>query len=198
MIIIEKLTLGELQTNCYLVWDKTSKECLVIDPADDGVSISEVIENKGLFVKLIAVTHGHFDHILGALELKLIYNSPFGCSKLDKFLLDRQQKTAGYFLKHKIEVPNFGQIDIDLDKINVINLGNEFLRIIKIPGHTPGSVGFYNQNDKWIISGDVIFKEGTGNTKTKYGSETDLKTSIAKIKALKSIIYPGHGEEFEL
>lgn len=195
MIIVEKLVLGELQTNCYLVWDEATKEVMIIDPADDGTGISEIIENKQLKPVGILATHGHFDHVLGALDLKLIFKVPFYCSSLDQFLLDRQQETARYFLKHEIKVPNFRKIDIDLDKIDQF----KFLEIIKIPGHTPGSVGFYNKENGWLFSGDLIFEDGVGRTDTKYGSMEELKKSIEEIKKLGKItIFPGHGNIFKI
>lgn len=195
MLQYEKLVLGDMQTNCYLVWNISSKETLIIDPTDDGIGISEIIENKQLKPVAILVTHGHFDHVLGALDLKLIYNVPFCGSSKDSFLLDRQQETARYFLKHDIKVPNFRKIDIDLDKVNQF----KFLEIIKIPGHTPGSIGFYNKENGWLFSGDLIFEDGVGRTDTKYGSTEELKESIDEIKKLGKItIFPGHGNIFEL
>ncbi|MCX6726379.1 MAG: MBL fold metallo-hydrolase [Candidatus Shapirobacteria bacterium] len=195
MLQYEKLVLGELQTNCYLIWETATKETLIIDPADDGVGISEIIESKQLKPVAILATHGHFDHVMGALDLKLIYNIPFYCSSLDQFLLDRQAETAKHFLKHNIKVPNFRQIDVDLDKTDKVS----FLELIKLPGHTPGSVGFYNKENGWLFSGDVIFEDMVGRTDTKYGSKEDLNKSIIQIKKLGEVtIFPGHGNNFEL
>jgi len=197
MLSFEKIVIGELDTNCYLLWDEESKECLVIDPADDGISISEEINNKKLKVKAVFLTHGHFDHSLGALDLKLIYNVDFGCSSEDAFLLDRQDETAKHFLKKEIQVPNFIKIDIDLDNIKNFSLGKETIQIIKTPGHTPGSVCFYNKKNKLLFSGDTLFAGLRGRTDFKYGSTKKIFESLKKLMKLdkETKVLSGHGEE---
>lgn len=197
MLRFEKIIIGELETNCYLVWDEDTKDCIVIDPADDGVSISDEINNKKLNVKGVFLTHGHFDHSLGALDLKLIYNTNFGCSEKDAFLLDRQDETAKHFLKKEIQVPNFIKIDVDFDKIKNFKLGNEIIEIIKTPGHTPGSVCFYNKNTRLLFSGDTLFAGLRGRTDFSYGSTKNIFASLKKLMKLdkETLVLPGHGDE---
>lgn len=204
MLSFEKITIGELETNCYLVWETETKECLVIDPADDGVAISEEINDKKLIVKAILLTHGHFDHCLGALDLKLIYNVDFGCSSKDAFLLDRQDETAKHFLKREIQVPNFIKIDIDLNKIKEIEIGEEKIEIIKTPGHTPGGVCFYwkptlpsLEKGGLLFSGDTLFLGLRGRTDFKYGSTKKIYESLKKLMKLPkdTLVLPGHGDE---
>ncbi|MFA6184988.1 MAG: MBL fold metallo-hydrolase [Candidatus Shapirobacteria bacterium] len=197
MLKYEKLVIGQLSTNCYLVWNEETKECLVIDPADDGVSISEEINSRKLKVKAIFLTHGHLDHCLGALDLKLIYNVDFGCSSEDKFILDRQDETAKYFFKEKNPPPNFVKIDIDLDKIKSFKLGGEALEIIKTPGHTPGSVCFYYKKGIILFSGDTLFAGLRGRTDFNYGSTPKIFESLKKLMKLdkETLVLPGHGEE---
>jgi len=197
MIRYEKLVMGVLSTNCYLVWDEDTKECVVIDPADDGVSISEEINSRNLKVKYIFLTHGHLDHCMGALDLKLIYNVDFGCNSEDKFILDRQDETARYFFKEKNPPPNFVKIDIDLDKLKSFKLGDEVFKIIKTPGHTPGGVCFYNKKNKLLFSGDTLFAGLRGRTDFKYGSTPKIFESLKKLMKLDkdTLVLPGHGEE---
>lgn len=196
MIRYETLIIGQLDTNCYLVWDEETKECVVIDPADDGVAISEEINDRKLKVKYIFLTHGHFDHSMGALDFKLIYNVPFGCSEKDKFILDRQDETAKHFLKKENQVPNFEKIDIDLDKLKNFKLGKEEFKIVKTPGHTPGGVCFYNKKNKLLFSGDTLFAGLRGRTDFSYGSTEKIFESLRKLMKLprKTIVLPGHGE----
>ena len=204
MINYEVLVMGELQTNCYLVWDETSKETVIIDAADDGVMISEEIEKRGLKLKYILATHGHFDHNLGVLDLKLIYNIPFCASKKDMFLLERQQETAKHYLKMDIKTPNLKKIDIDLDKEKEIKIGCESFEIIKTPGHTPGSICFYWKNtllnfkkEGFLFSGDTLFKDCRGRTDFKYSSTTKIFQSLKKLMKLpkNTLVLSGHGEE---
>lgn len=195
MFKYEVLVLGELQTNSYLLWEEKSKETVIIDAADDGVTISEEIETRGLRPKFILATHGHFDHNLGVLDLKLIYNIPYCASEKDLFLLKRQQETASYFLKKEIKIPNLTKIDIDLDETNEIKLGNKIIKILKCPGHTPGGLAFLADN--FLFSGDTIFADGmVGKTIFEYSSDINLKNSISEILNLPkdTIILSGHGE----
>jgi len=195
-ILYKKLVRGELVTNCYLCWNERTKECVVIDPADDGTGISEEIETLGLKPIMVIATHGHFDHVLAALDIKLIYGITFGCSSKDSFLLKRQDKTAEHFLKRKVGVPEI-KIDVDFDKEKEIKLGEDKLAVIKTPGHTPGGVCFYAKKENFLFSGDTLFKGLRGRTDFSYGSTEDLFSSIDKILKLptETVILPGHGEE---
>ena len=90
MMKYEVLILGQLETNCYLVWEEKTKKGIVIDPADDGVAISEEITARQIELMGIVMTHGHSAHCLAALDLKLMYQVPIFVSREDKFLLERQ------------------------------------------------------------------------------------------------------------
>ncbi len=91
------LIVGQLQTNCYLLSDLLTKECFIIDPGDEADFIIGKIISLGLRPKMILATHGHFDHVLAATELKLAFNIPFSLHKKDLFILKRMRQTAKYF-----------------------------------------------------------------------------------------------------
>lgn len=186
-----------MATNCYLLWEAESKETAIIDPADEGGGISEEIEKLQLKPAAIWATHGHFDHLLGALDLKLIYNIPFCCSSKDQFLLERQKETAKFFLGMEIGVPDFKKIDVDLDGVEELWLGEEKVEVIKTPGHTPGGVSFYCQKDGLLFSGDTLFVDGVGRTDLSYGSKNNLNESTEKLRYYLNLgarLLPGHGE----
>jgi hydroxyacylglutathione hydrolase len=197
MMKYEVLVLGQLETNCYLVWEEKTKKGIVIDPADDGVAISEEITARQIELTGIVMTHGHFDHCLAALDLKLMYQVPIFVSSEDKFLLERQNSTAKHFLKTKIETPNIVTIDKDLSKIKEVWVGEEKLEVIKTPGHTPGSVCLYSQKDKILFSGDTLFKRFRGRTDFAYGSTKKIYDSLKKLMKLpeETTVLSGHGEE---
>ena len=199
-LLYKKLRLGTLRTNCYLVWEEKSKKCLVIDAADEGVAVSDEIEILGLAPIMILATHGHFDHMLGVLDLKLIYKIPLAISKKDEFLLKRQKQTAAYFLRRKMETPNLVKVDINLDREKEIFLGEEKIEIIKTPGHTPGGLCFYYAKTGWLFSGDTWFDGAVGRTDFSYGSAKDLQNSLARLKLLPvgTRFFPGHGRDFVL
>jgi hydroxyacylglutathione hydrolase len=197
---VEKLTVGSLGTNCYLVYDK-NKEGVIIDPGDDADYIASVILQKSIKPKLIIVTHGHFDHILAAEELKLVFNIPIAVSSKDEFLIKSADSRAKYF--NQKDVINLGilSIDIDLDKRIDINIGNIKFSLIKTPGHTPGSISLYLKKENIIFVGDLIFANGElGRTDFSYGDNNLLNLSIKKIRALSDdlTIFSGHGEIWQI
>lgn len=195
MLNYETLVLGELATNCYLVWDEKTKVGVVVDPADSGELIAEEVDRRGIEIKFVLATHGHFDHVLAALYLKLVFEVPFGCSLRDEFLLKRQAETAKYFLGHEIEVPNIVGIDLDLDRTEVIDLGSYKMTVIKTPGHTPGGVSLLAED--LLFCGDTLFEDGVGRTDLSYSDSQELEESVAKLRGYVdggAILLPGHGE----
>lgn len=193
---IVKLELGQLQTNCFIAICEETKEGIVIDPADEGGFIAEKVLSLGVKPVMIVATHGHFDHVLGLLELKLAFGLPFVMHEDDQLLLKQAQKSALHWLKRQVDpVPMY---DWDLMDGDEIRFGKEKLKVIHTPGHTPGSVSLYSEKDKILFSGDTIFAGGSvGRTDFKYSSREDLENSIKKLMALptETMIYAGHGEE---
>lgn len=189
---IEMLTLGELQTNCYLVWDDKTQEAIIIDPADEGNLISERILELELKPKYIILTHAHFDHILGLLEVKLNFDVPILMHEADKFLLESLPNRAQHWLKRKtLPAPT---ADKFIKQSDQIIFGEQKFKILETPGHTPGSICIYNQDI--IFSGDTLFKNAIGRTDLSYSSPSDMQNSLQKISKLdkKLVVYPGHGE----
>jgi len=195
MMEYETLKLGELKTNCYLIWEQKTKLALIIDPADDGVAIADQIHQKHLKPQGILLTHGHFDHLLGLIDLKLIYNLPVYGSSEDNFFFKNTAKSASFWLKRKIDIPNIKGVDVDLEKVTRIELGEEKIEVIKTPGHTPGGVCFYCHRSKLLFSGDTLFAGTKGRTDMAYGSEDKLTKSIGELLKLPEdvVVLPGHG-----
>lgn len=205
---VERFVLGQLDTNCYLVYNNDSLEGLIIDPADEGDFLSQKILDLGIDLKYIVATHGHFDHVLGALELKLNFNAPFLMHKADIPIFARMEESARYFTGLKSDPPC--PVDKFLKEGDIIEFGKEKLRVIETPGHTPGSICLFGgqilkqvQDDgrskaALLFSGDTLFGGGVGRTDFSYSSSQDLQKSLQeKIFVLPSQtnIYPGHGQE---
>lgn len=190
---IEKLVVGQLQANCYLVWDEKEEEGIVIDPGDAGDFIIDKIQRFGFKPKMIVATHGHFDHILAATEVKLAFNIPFLIHQADLFLLRRMATSARFFTG--VTPDPAPTVDKFLKEGQLIKFGKEKLEVIETPGHSPGGVSFYKKGV--LFSGDTLFKMGVGRTDFPYASEEELKKSLKKLFKLSSetVIYPGHGEE---
>ena len=192
---IKKLVVGQLQTNCYLVWDKETKEGIIIDPGDDAEYILNRLKDLEIKPQIILATHGHFDHVLAVFELKMALKIPFLIHQKDLFLLKRADKTADWFTGIKDGfVPS---ADGFLKENKKISFGERTqLKVIETPGHSPGGVAFLSRGV--VFSGDTLFRQGVGRTDFSYCSQADLIDSIKnKLFKLpdKTIVYPGHGEE---
>lgn len=194
--MIKCLTLGQLDTNCYLVWSQKTRQVIIVDPADSGEFISEfILEN---FLKPIAVvlTHGHFDHVLGLLALKLNFDLPVFLNPADDFLLAQAQASAKHWLGRSVDpVPPADQALVDGQELVV---GEHRLSVIETPGHTPGSVCLWvkNEGESFALTGDTLFHQGVGRTDFSYSSSDQLKKSLQKLKSLVpsgTRCYPGHG-----
>lgn len=191
---IKPLVVGQLKTNCYLVVCRETKETAVIDPGDEGNFLSEKILELRIKPKLIVVTHGHFDHLFAAEELRLNFNIPFLLHQEDLFLVKNAQERANYWLGTKEEflVPKEAKFIKEGEKIE---FGQEELSVIHTPGHTPGSISLYSKKDNIVFTGDLFFENGVGRTDFSYGSYQELQSSLKKIFSLSpsTLVYPGHG-----
>ena len=194
-----KIIVGEMGTNCYLLWSN-DKSVIIIDPGDEGVEIAQTINELGLKPVAILLTHGHFDHILGVLDLQLIFKIPVAIGKDDTFLVNRSKETAEYFLKRKIKAPTIKITNLEFKNFTNLQLGDETIEVIESAGHTPGSVCFYAQKTGLLFTGDTIFANGIGETSHQYSSKSDLNKSIDKLFLLPDDVkvLPGHGEGISL
>ncbi|MBU0579309.1 MBL fold metallo-hydrolase [Patescibacteria group bacterium] len=193
---IETFSLGQLATNCYLAWCEKTREAIVIDPADEGGFISEKILELDLKPVAIIITHGHFDHLLGLLELKLNFSQvPIMMYEADLFLVKSAKKRTQHWLKMQVDpvpIP-----DIFLKEGDKIKFGQETLTVLHTPGHTPGSICLYN--DGAIFTGDTLFAGGViGRTDLSYSSPKHMSQSLTKVKELlgSKQMYAGHGDSF--
>lgn len=193
------LKVGELATNCYLVFDSKSRSCLIIDPGDEANFISEKIIRLGLKPSAIIATHGHFDHILAARELQLAFRVPFLIHQEDEKIVNYLRQSAQWWLKRKI-IALPPKIDHYLSDGQVISFGPKRLVVVHTPGHTPGGICLYSQKQKILFSGDTVFKDGSGRTDLSYSSPEAMQKSLAQInhKFAGFTVYPGHGESFQL
>ena len=194
---VTQLTVGQMQENCYIVHCLDTNECLIIDPGDDASYIAEKILSMQVKPIGIVATHGHFDHVLAACELQLVFTNPFMIHENDAFLLDRMSETAAHFLKYKI-VEMKPTISKTIRGGDVLPIGNCSVQIIETSGHTPGSISLYDKKSAVIFVGDLIFAGGgVGRTDFSYCRPLDLHDSIQTVLQLPphTTMYAGHGEK---
>ena len=188
------LPVGQLQSNCYLISDPQTRQTVIIDPGDSADYIERIISDNHLLPEQIFATHGHFDHIMAATELKLAYNIPFLINCRDRFLVNNMASSANHFIGIDPGPPP--EINSCLDREKNIKIGSHKFNIIKTPGHTPGSICLYNKNHKILFTGDTLFADGgIGRTDFSYSSQEEIIRSLEMIFTLPDeiIIHPGHG-----
>lgn len=191
---VKILPVGQLRTNCYLVFEERSNVVIIVDPGDDADYIIRVLSDLNKKPSKIIATHGHLDHVLAATELKLGYNIPFLIHKDDEFLLERLQSTSKHFLGVETDPPP--PVDKYLKEGDKIKIGKDILKVIETPGHTPGGISLYCKKAKILFAGDTIFeKGGVGRTDFVYANNSHLMESIRKLLKLpeETVVYAGHG-----
>jgi len=186
---IQRLEVGPMGANCYIVADKTTKNAFLIDPGGEPDRIKDALKKNGLNLKFIINTHGHGDHILG----NGYFDVPVYAHRLEKdFLTDPNKNLSGMF-GFFFKSPKASKLLDDEEKIFLDNLK---LQIIHTPGHTPGGISI--KLDEVVFTGDTLFAGGIGRTDLPEGSEEALLRSIReKLFSLgdEVVIYPGHGPE---
>ena len=190
-IRVEKLVVGPLETNCYIVWDDRVKQGAVIDPGGDAHIILKKIKGIELEIKFILVTHGHFDHVGALAALKRETKAEFLAHKGDFFFIEEGKESA---LRWGIEIEQPSTPDRFIEDGDKITIGDFELYVLHTPGHSPGGVSFYTKG--MVFCGDNLFQGSIGRTDFRMGSFEELEKSIkTRLYNLPddTIVYTGHG-----
>lgn len=182
------------QQNCAIVMDDDSKVAAVVDPGGDLARIEDALRSSGCKVAKILITHGHLDHAGGAAELREKLAVPVeGPQRGDASLLQSlAQAGAGYGL------PGCRPVTPDrwLEDGDEVQVGGLMFRVITAPGHSPGSVVFFDAEHRFALMGDVLFQGSIGRTDLPGGDHETLLASIRdKLLPLGDdvVFLPGHG-----
>ncbi|MCK4665018.1 MAG: MBL fold metallo-hydrolase [Bacteroidales bacterium] len=197
MINIKTFIFNPFQVNTYLLYDET-KECIIIDAGcydnnEQEIILSFIEKNKLKPVKLLN-THCHIDHIFGNNYIGDKYKLFLEIHEADQFLIDAAIEHAKTFGLEINKQPAIGKY---LNDNEIIKFGNSELKIIHIPGHSPGGIVFYNKQQEFIIAGDVLFCDSIGRTDLPGGNHEQLVSSIKnKLLILDDNVkvFSGHGE----
>lgn len=192
-IVHEILPVGPLQCNCSILGDTSSGECMVIDPGAEIEKITALLEKHRLRVKQIVITHGHIDHIAGAMQLKRLTGAPILMNKNDQQQLKLLDIQAAW-----IGVPTPGEVTIDqsISSGDTVAAGNVQGQVMHTPGHTEGSSCLYFAREKKLIAGDTLFAGSIGRTDLPGGSFDKIIRSLHQtVLALpdETVVIPGHG-----
>ena len=178
--IIVPVTLFE--QNCTILWDETTRQAVVVDPGGDVPTILDAIEKNAVKVEKIWLTHGHIDHVGGAAELRDKLQVPIeGPHRSDKFLLDNVVMSGMQF--GMLDVRDFAP-DRWLEEGERVEIGSLSFDILHCPGHSPGSIVFFNNELRFAHVGDVLFNGSVGRTDLPGGNHETL------IKSIKTKLLP--------
>ena len=187
--MIKTLAVGDLQTNCHILIDEKTSECIIIDPGADYYRIIE--ELKGLSVGYIVNTHGHGDHIGANSKLKEKYSCQILIHSLDAgMLVSPEENLSSSF--YPVGVKSF-KADRLLEDGNEIACGKYTLKVLHTPGHTPGGICLLGEG--FIFTGDTLFCGSVGRWDLPGGDGNALRNSVNKLSRFppEIKIYPGHG-----
>ncbi len=196
MINVHYFAFGPFQENTYVLWDET-KECVIIDPGNTTTSenkkLSDFISQNNLNVKRLILTHAHIDHINGNKYVFDTYGLLPEVNEKDLYFVEKHTQSANMY---GIEVEQSPMPKAFINEGDVIRFGNSALQTLHTPGHSPGSITFYNKEDGFIIGGDVLFYGSIGRSDLPMGNHDTLIKSIKeKLFPLGDDmkVYSGHG-----
>ena len=201
--MIKQFQFNHFEVNCYLVADTVSRQCAIVDPAPEAsfedVQLTQYIEQEGLTVTHILLTHAHVDHIAGLRQCCKHYHLPVSMHAEGRKLL-RQAEAYGSIMGFAVD--NMGDLEVvELNDNDVLKVGGNEVECRYVPGHCPGSLCFVLPGEKAVITGDALFHYSIGRTDLPGG---DYPTLIEKLKTrILTLpddyrVLPGHGIESQI
>lgn len=194
MATIRRLSLGPIQTNCYVI--RSKQQALIIDPSGEAAKIKQVIEQAGVKVQAILLTHAHFDHIMALHDILQVYPVPVYMHKKEvDWLTEPMLNGSGKYA----ELPNISvNVIPELLTEGTCTIGDFTMEVLETPGHSPGSLSYFFKEEGFVVSGDVLFQGSIGRTDL-VGGDMKLLLSMINQKLLTlpedTIVYSGHGPE---
>jgi len=191
-MIVEVFPSGPFETNAYVVTCSDTSCCAIIDPGVDSESaISHYLSDSGLKLEKILLTHSHWDHIGNVAKLKAKYQVPVCIHALDTPNLE-QPGTDGLPCWLAIEGVSPDQL---LEEGDLVAVGKLQFRVIHTPGHTPGGICFYCEEQQVLFSGDTLFQGAIGNLSFPTANPKLMWESLDKLAVLapETRVFPGHG-----
>lgn len=195
MPILKRLTVGPLMENCYLLADERTREAVLVDPGDEAPRLLAALDEDGLTLREVWLTHAHFDHVgglAGVLEARPV---PVRMHPADRPLLERAADAAARWL---IEIPAPPTDTVDLADGERLRLGSLEVEVVFTPGHAPGHVAFWLEESGAVLAGDALFQGSIGRTDLPLADGPTLLRSIReRLLALpdETVVWPGHGPE---
>lgn len=194
-MILETLTVGPFQENCYVIGDEAAGEGALIDPGDEAARIALAVERTNLEIGWIIITHAHIDHVGAVAALVDEYACPVLMHAEAEPMLGQLPTQAMMMGLRFGKVP---AIDRHIEDDEVLQVGGLELKALYTPGHAPGHLAFYLESENLVLSGDALFAGGVGRTDLFGGDMELLLRSIdERLMTLpdETRVLPGHGPE---
>ena len=196
MLKIKSFVFSPIQENTYLLYNEFN-DCIIIDPGcyfpEEQDELHAFITQSRLKPWMLLNTHCHLDHVFGNKFVAETYQLTLQLHEKEKLLLD-YAPTSG--LMYNMPFDNYVGEYIYLKEGDIIKLGEDELRVIEAPGHSPGHICFYCAKQNFIISGDVLFNRSIGRTDLPGGDHQTLINNIRKklfVLPDETVVYSGHG-----
>jgi len=196
-VTVRAFEVSPFAENCYVCHD--GGEAVLIDPgtvtAEERDRVGDYVARNGLVVRHLLLTHAHIDHIFGCAHFAQLYGMTWEMHPDDLPLLDNAELQARMF---GVPLERPPAPDASLAEGDEVRFGSAVWRVLHTPGHSPGSVSFYDAANGFVIGGDVLFQGSIGRTDLWGGSTETLLDSIReKLLGLPddTVVYPGHGPE---
>ena len=196
MLKIKSFEFSPIRENTYILYNEV-KDCIIIDPGcyfdAEKEELNNYIKKQGLAPKMLINTHCHLDHVFGNKMIAEEYGLTLQIHEKEKGLLDFAPASG---LMYSLPFDNYTGGFVFLEEGDSIKLGEDELSILLTPGHSPGSLSFYCEKDKFVISGDALFKNSIGRTDLPGGNHEELIKNIKeKLLSLPddTKVYSGHG-----
>lgn len=191
---IQTYVLGGVSTNCYLIFHDSTKEAVVVDPADNGAYVLNKCRELGVCPTAVLLTHGHFDHILAVKDICRAFPCKvYAGREEDRLLQDASLNLSGSMGTEQTVI----EADVLVKDGDVLSLAGFSWKVLETPGHTAGSVCYYVESEDVLFSGDTLFADSLGRTDLPTGDLKAIVSSITeKLLTLPedTMVYPGHGE----
>lgn len=191
-MILHTIPAGMNQTNCYLIGCEKTQQGAVIDPGGEGERLVREIEKTQLEIAYVLITHAHFDHIGGIADVVAATGAELAIHSDERPILEAGGGAARWGLRVQPSPPP----DLALSDGQVLHIGELELKVLLTPGHSPGSVTFYEPSEGVAFVGDVLFSSGVGRTDLHGGDRRILEHSIKEVLFSlpdETVVYPGHG-----
>jgi len=190
-MIVRTVRVGFADTNCYVVGCGDTREGVVIDPGGHAERIFRALNESGFMIRYVLNTHCHFDHIQANAEVVAATAAPLALHPAELPILEAKGGAALFGLP-EVESP---MPDVELEDGQVLEVGTLRFQVLHTPGHSPGGVTFYLEEEGVAFDGDVLFADGVGRTDLPGGDWDTLEHSIREVLfALpdETVLYPGH------